>query len=280
MVAEDPPQTLPEPSPGFTLGVSISDSPDLARLGLTETHLRMALGEVAHATLIAKGRLSYGGHLRDDGYTAFLVNECERYGSRDRPFTGHIPWSVHRRLTVDDINRHRKAIGLYGSYVFLGPDGQPIEDPTADRDREAMQVGDREAADSLSAARHHLTATCDARLVVGGQRTGYQGHMPGVVEETILAVRARQPVFVAGGFGGAAGDVVRVLGFDPDNWLGLPDEAARPDLRELADALRETGWFPEANGLRREQNQQLAISYRASEIASLVIHGLTNLRSS
>lgn len=279
MVADHAQQIFPKPAPGFTLGVSVSDSPDLARLGLTETHLRMALGEVAQVTLVAKGRLSYGGHLRDDGYTAFLVHECEKYGSRDRPFTGHIPWSVHRRLTIEDISRHRHAIGLYGAYVFLDPDGQPIEDPTADRDPEAMQVGNREAADSLTAARGHLTATCDARLVVGGQRTGYQGHMPGVVEETILAVRAGQPVFVAGGFGGAAGDIARVLGFDPDNWLGLPNETARPDLRELADTLGESGWSAEANGLTLKQNRQLAISYRASEVASLVVYGLTNLRS-
>jgi hypothetical protein len=265
--------------PGFTLGVSVSNSPDLARLGLTETHLRMALGEIAQATLIAKGRLSYGGHLRDDGYTAFLVHECEKYGSFDRPFTGHIPWSVHRRLTVEEINRHRKAVGLYGAYVFLDPDGQPIEDPTADRDPAAMPVGDRETAGSLTAARRHFTATCDARLVVGGQRTGYQGHMPGVVEETILAVRAGQPVFVAGGFGGAAADIARIFDFDPDNWLDLPDEAARPDLRELADTLNESGWSAEGNGLTLEQNRQLAISYRASEVASLVIHGITNLRS-
>lgn len=273
----DEPQTLAEPTAGFTLGISISDSPDLARLGLTETHIRMALGEVAQATLIAKGRLSYGGHLRDDGYTAFLVHECEKYGSRDRPFTGHIPWPVHRRLTVDQINAHRKAIGLYGSYVFLDPDGQPIEDPTTDRDSGVQEVGDRETADSLTAARHHLTASCDARLVLGGQRTGYQGHMPGVVEETILAIRAGQPVFVAGGFGGAAGDIARVLGLDPENWLGLPDGTDRPDLRELASTIEESGWSPVENGLSVEQNQQLAVSYRASEVASMVIHGLTNL---
>lgn len=223
--------------------------------------------------------MSYGGHLRDDGYTAFLVHECEKYGSRDRPLTGHIPWSVHRRLSVDQINAHRKTIGLYGTYVFLDPDGQPIEDPTADRGPGPQEVGDREAADSLTAARHHLTATCDARLVVGGQRAGFQGHIPGVVEETILAIRAGQPVFVAGGFGGAAGDIVRVLRFDPENWLGLPDEAARPDLRDLASTAQETGWTPARNGLTVEQNQQLAISYRASQVASLVIHGLTNLRS-
>lgn len=279
MVVDQPPQTLPKPAPGFTLGVSVSDSPDLARLGLTDSHLHIALGEIAQATLLAEGRLSYGGHLRDDGYTAFLVHECERYGSRNRPFTGHIPWPVHRRLTVDDINRYRREIGLFGSYVFLDRDGQPLEDPTAGRDREAMDVGDREAADSLSAARRHLTDTCDARLVVGGRRTGHQGHMPGVVEETILAIRAGQPVFIAGGFGGAAGDIARTLGFDPDNWLGLPDNTARPDLRELADTVDRSAWTPESNGLTVEQNQQLAISYRASEIASLVVHGLRKLHS-
>jgi hypothetical protein len=275
----DEPQTLPKPAPGFTLGVSVSDSPDLARLGLTETHIRMALGEVARATLIAKGRLSYGGHLRDDGYTAFLVHECEKYGSRDRPFTGHIPWSVHSRLTVDEINDHRKAIGLYGSYVFLGVDGQPIEDPSADRGPERQEVGHQETSDSLSAARRHLTATCDARLVLGGQRTGFQGRMPGVVEETILAIRAGQPVFAAGGFGGAAGDIVRALGLDPENWLDLPDAFDRPDLRELVSAVQESDWSPDRNGLTIAQNQQLAISYRASEVASFVIHGLTNLQS-
>lgn len=273
----DEPQILPEPAPGFTLGVSVSDSADLPRLGLTETHIRMALGEVARATLIAKGRLSYGGHLRSDGYTAFLVHECEKYGARDRPLTGYIPWPVHRRLTVDEINAHRRAIGLYGTYVFLGPDGHPIEDPTADRDPEAQEVGDREAADSLTAARRHLTATCDGRVVLGGQRDGFRGHMPGVVEETILAIRSKQPVFVAGGFGGAAGDIARVVGLDPDDWLRLPDGSDRPDLRQLVSAVKESAWSPTDNGLTIEQNQQLAISYRASEVASLVIHGLTNV---
>lgn len=273
----DVPQTLPEPAPGFTLGVSVSKSPDLPRLGLTETHLRMALGEAAHATLIASGRLSYGGHLRSDGYTAFLVHECEKYGSRNRPFTGYLPWSVHRALKADEIATHRREIGLYGTYVFLGPDGSPLDDPTADRGAAAEPVSAEETADSLTAARHYMTATCDGRLVVGGQRTDFQGRMPGVVEEAILAIRAGQPMFAAGGFGGAAGDVVRVLGLDPDNWLGLPDEVGRPDLQELARAVDETGWSPPSNGLTIEQNQQLAVSYRASEVASLVVHGLTNL---
>jgi hypothetical protein len=41
------------------VGISISDSSDLARLGLTDTHLRLALGEVARAVLVGGGKLAY-----------------------------------------------------------------------------------------------------------------------------------------------------------------------------------------------------------------------------
>jgi hypothetical protein len=274
----EPPQSLPKPEPRFNLGVSVSNSADLARLGLTETHLRMALGEIARAILVANGELSYGGHLRSDGYTAFLVHECERYRSRDRPFTGYLPWSVHRALSIDELAEHRKAIGLLGRYVFLDPDGAPIDDPAQGRGVDGERVDAATAAQSLTAARLHMTAKTDGRIVLGGQQEGFQGRMPGVVEEVILSMQAKKPIFVAGGFGGAAGDIASTLGLDPDGWLGLSDRGTDPDLTELAATAVDTGWDPTTNGLTLEQNRQLAVSYRASEIASFVVVGLTNLR--
>jgi len=274
----EPPESLPKPEPRFNLGVSVSDSADLARLGLTETHLQMALGEIARAILVANGELSYGGHLRADGYTAFLVHECEKYRSRDRPFTGYLPWSVHRALSIETLAEHRKAIALLGQYVFLDPDGAPIDDPAQGRGADGERVDAATTIQSLTAARMHMTTKTDSRLVLGGQRAGFQGRMPGVVEEVILAMRARKPIFVAGGFGGAAGDIANTLGLDPDGWLGLPDRATDPDLTELAATAADTRWDPRTNGLTLQQNRQLAVSYRASEIASLVVVGLTNLQ--
>ena len=274
----EPPQALPTPEPQFNLGVSVSDSADLARLGLTDTHLRMALGEVARAVLIANGELSYGGHLRADGYTAFLVHECDRYRSRNRPFTGYLPWSVHRALSTDTLAEHRKQIGLLGRYVFLDPDGSPIDDINQGRGADGEFVDAATTARSLTAARLHMTAETDARLVLGGRRGGFQGRMPGVIEEVILSIQAGKPIFVAGGFGGAAGDIANTLGLDPDGWLGLPARSTDPDLSELAFTAANAEWDPNTNGLSVEQNRQLAISYRASEIASLVVLGLSNLR--
>lgn len=277
MVAE-PPEDLPEPKAGFSLAVSVSESPDLGRLGLTDTHLRMVLGEVARAVLLAEGHLSYGGHLRDDGYTSFLVLECERYRRRDQPFTGYVPWPVHRRMTTDQITEHQRALGMLGEYVFLDVDGAPLDDPIAERSAEPENVEADEKIQGLTRMREHWTGLIDGRVVVGGRREGSYGRMSGIVEEATLALQADKPLFVAGGAGGAAGDIARTLGLDPENWLGMPEEPTRPDLAQLAGTARAGGWSSVRNGLTEEQNQQLAISYRASEIASLVVHGLTELQ--
>ena len=179
MAAEEPPQALPEPRAGFKLGVSISDSPDLARLGLRETHLSMALGEVTRAILVADGDLSYGGHLRDDGYTSFLVHECEKYRRRDRPFTGYVPWSVHRALTRDQINEYRTDIGMLGQYVFLDQNGLPLADPTVDRGLEGEDVDPTTTVHGLTRMREHWTENTDGRLVVVALATFSRVECPG-----------------------------------------------------------------------------------------------------
>ena len=219
-------QTLPEPAPGFNLGVSVSESPDLAQLGLTETHLRMALGEVARATLIAHGRITYGGHLAPSGYTAFLVHECERYGSRNRPFIGCVPLSVHSRLTTEEIRSHQRAVGLLGQYIYLDVDGEIIAEPDSRAPQTAL---DRDTTvRSLTGLRKYVTGHTDGRLVLGGKRTEYEGRIPGVIEETILSIRAGKPIFVAGGFGGVAGDATAILGLDPDGWLKILTDHQTP----------------------------------------------------
>lgn len=271
-------QALDRPKSGFTLGISASDSPDLDRLGLTETHLRIALGEVARAALVAGGQIAYGGHLDPGGYTSFLVHECERYGARNQPFTGYVPWTVHARLSGDEIRDLRRSIGLLGQYVYLDIEGSVIDD-RENRPPGDESFGPETTKRALSGLREHMTDHTDARVVLGGKRAGYQGRMPGVIEETILSVRSRRPVFVAGGFGGAASDVAVGLGLDPDGWLGVADRREDADIAELLRAADDSGWVCTANGLTVEQNRRLAASYRASEIASLVVAGLTNLWS-
>jgi hypothetical protein len=261
---------------GFRLGISVSQSEDLGTLGLTETHLRMALGEIARAMLMAEGQILYGGNLDPDGYTSFLVRECERFQSRNRPFVGYISWSEHRRMTLTAIRQEMHKIGLLGRYVFLDMEGQDI-DPFSGRGESPEEVNYSSTIIALSALRRRLTSESDARILLGGKRRDYAGRLPGVIEEAALCIGASKPLFIAGGFGGAAADAVATLGLDPDDWLRLPDRQANADLSELEQVVAARKWDPETNGLTVEQNRRLAVTYRASEIASLVIQGVNRI---
>jgi hypothetical protein len=59
-------------------------------------------------------------------------------------------------------------------------------------------------ARSLSTMRETITRNTDARIVLGGKLIGFAGLLPGIVEEVLFAIRKKQPLFIAGGFGGAA----------------------------------------------------------------------------
>lgn len=266
----------PDALAGKAVGLSVSDSPDLGRLGQAEIHLRLALGEVARSVLFAGGDLVYGGHLDPDGYTAFLQSELEKYGRSDRPLLVCLAWQEHRERSLDELDEAEDTLGLRGEIEYLSPEGSPV-DKAVDRDDAPVPVEDADLrAKALTGLRRHVTKVSDARVLIGGRREGYQGIMPGVIEEALLAIEAGQPVFLAGGFGGATHDAASALGLTVDGWPPLASEGA-DWLAALASGVERSGWQPESNGLTRDENLRLAATHRPSDVATLVALGLGRL---
>jgi len=266
---------------GKRLGISVSDSPDLDRLGLTETHFRMTLGELARTVVIAGGDLYYGGHLQPEGITAFLIDELHRYGRRDRPLKVCLAWTVHRPMSVEQIAEQKKFLGLFGEIHFLTPDGKRLDGPVEGAPKEDFPMEERAAA--LTGLRKYMTSNTNARIVVGGKRAGFEGKMPGIVEEVLLSLERRQPVYLSGGFGGVTLDIIRTLHPEFTEWFPPQAGAPKPDAR-LTEGLRrinqvaiEKGWDGFANGLSDDENRLLVASYRPSEISALVGRGLGRL---
>lgn len=263
---------------GVCLAFSASNSADLARLGLTETHFRLALGELARAVLVAGGTLAYGGHLEADGLTTFLMDEVRRYGRPDQVnLRVYQAWSVHRRLPLKDLDAARKRLGIFGEIVFLDPDGARIDMAKGRAGRtKTYTVEPAEAAHGLTAMRRVVTAETQGRLVLGGRRTGYSGRWPGVLEEAVLALEAGQPLYLAAGFGGVTADIAGALGL-PVGWLDPPpaEEAGSPGFDQGMTALRQAAGrgLPDT-GLSKTNLARLAATHRPSEIASLVSLGL------
>ncbi len=101
------------------VGVSVSQSAELGRLGLTDAHLRLALAEIARVIIRAGGVIVYGGHLQPGGYTAFLEGELDRYAASNRPLHLVVPWAEHRRMTLGALRTRREALSLKGEFTYL-----------------------------------------------------------------------------------------------------------------------------------------------------------------
>lgn len=265
---------------GVRLGISVSYSADLKRLGLLESHFRLALGEIARCVLLSGGQITYGGHLDPEGYTAFLVQELYRYSRRDRPLHICLAWQEHRKLSVDEIIEHKRALGLYGDITYLDVAGNRI-DPVANRPKNpAPEPDENIRRRSLKSLRHYMAHNTDARIFLGGKRAGFQGNMPGLVEETVNALEAKQPIYLVGGFGGVTLDILKALEVDDTSWFPKREDTPAPDRRltESLDMLtgirNRADWAGLENGLNDDENRKLAATHRPSEIAALVSLGL------
>lgn len=270
----------PDSLVGVRLGISASESPDLLRLGLLESHFRLALGEISRCILVSGGHLAYGGHLQPEGYTAFLVRELERYSRRDRPMMVCLAWSEHRKLALSALQTERTNLGLYGKIVCLDPDGNPV-DPAAGRDESPPPTVDEETLHrSLTGLRRHMAQNTQGRVLIGGRREGFQGDMPGVLEEALISFEQGQPVYLAGGFGGVTWDIARQLDIDDGAWFpklanaSAADERLTRGLSRLTEMAKGTGRRSLENGLSMDENRRLAACHRPSEIAALVSLGL------
>ena len=139
---------------------------------------------------------------------------------------------------------------------------------------------------ALTRIREALPRFCNARLLIGGKTlrqspenpNGYIGDYPGIIEEALHTLRKGQPLFVAGGFGGAAALLARELGLGPD--LPIPD-AALTEMRQCTsyrNAIKEIKekFDHSRTGLSTADLQRLATTQRASELGTLLAKGLAS----
>lgn len=269
---------------GLRIGVSVAPSADLDRLGLTEARFRAVLGELARSVVTADGRLAYGGNLSEDGYTAFLAGQAHLHAPGSRPLLACVPFSEHRSLPLPELAGRLDRFARQAEIVCLDADGSPV-DATTGRGAAPEPVTDpRVRHRALTGMRRHLMRRVDAHLLLGGRRGGFQGALPGLVEEALLALEAGLPVYPAAGYGGVTADIAKALGIDGAPHLPDPSDATPPDprlldglarLRALADAAarRNSG-----NGLTDEENRRLAGSRDPGEITALAARGLARLR--
>jgi hypothetical protein len=316
---------------GAPIVVSISESNDVERRGLLPGHLDAALLEISRQLLVRGASLEYGGHLGPEGYTVALFDMVKAYSSLSglppaSRILNDVGWPLpYETLPVATRTKHH----LVASYRRI-PRPEGIEDlepqtfvvePTYfppdtpgrryawARGMTAMrefQVRSGWANDSSSP---ELAPPC-ARILLGGkvsptlsvgadgkrEEKWYSGRIPGVVEEALLSLRAGQPVYLVGGFGGATAVVIDLLEGCPRDEFTWAYQKRAPHAEEMRRIYQQRGpaWedypamtksFAEfgvdqlaaKNGLSIEENRELFQCRDVTRIVELLLGGLLRL---
>ncbi|QXF82289.1 hypothetical protein HBA53_15575 [Rhodococcus pyridinivorans] len=266
---------------GRRVAVSVSGSADLGRLGLTSTHLELVVAEITRAVILAGGTVVYGGRIQPAGFTQIILDEVARFGGNRKCVELYVPISEHKDTPIDVLEKIDQRLGNAGRLYLLTVDGQAQS--VSKRRQEGGIIQDLDAAEGLTAMRKRVSADADARIILGGKLSGFQGAEPGVIEEARFTLQAGKSLYVAGGYGGAAAAVAKVLGFDHFDWAP-PAYPAHADSHQVQSALSYLRSVYESvkpvDGLTQEERQVLAVSHRPANIATAVVSGLAKVQGS
>ena len=270
-----------------TIGISISESPDMASFGLIDAHLNDAMVNIATHLLAAGDNLAYGGDLREDGFTRTLFELVRRYtrrtiddyqgspfatiGNEQARVTNYLAWPVHASMSSAYLEASIAKVRDFANTVLLDLNGFPTT-MEGSNPPDPAGVDGKDWTTGLTSMRETMRTRINARVLLGGRTEGYKGRMPGIAEEALLSLEAKQPIFLLGSFGGAARDVAEALQLAPI-WHGSRDQWA--GRSEFAD------FGPESlhNTLSHEENQVLATTLYIDRSLPLLLRGLRRLRN-
>lgn len=289
---------LDKPLSRRVLGISISESADLERLGFSELHFRDMLTEFARYMLAAGATIAYGGDLREGGFTHTLFDLVSTYkgagGSRANRIRNYLAWPIHLKLTVAQRAELKSAAEII---ALPAPDVPGLDADTflAPVDAQSTYAW----CLSLTRMRERLARDNDAQILMGGRLIGYKGKYPGLVEEAYETMKAGKPLFLIGAYGGCTAAVIEAVRgnrpagltekqqFETDAYREVYDYFNRhaPAAEERIDYEKLVGFFSAKgsdglhNGLSAAENERLFTTPHIPEIISLVLQGLIAVQS-
>lgn len=279
---------------GKNVAISISESPDSSVLGIGKAMFEDLSVELARHLLISGAHLVYGGDLRPGGFTELFKDLAYQYGIYEKEktlknyFTNYLAWPIYVGM----------APATHAEYKSCRVQCQNATIPdTIPTDLHGQMVPPSTVenlyywAESLKAMRLEMESNIDARIILGGRVAGFKGYMPGLYEEAIIAANSKHPIFLLGGFGGAASRLIKLLKGETTSEK-LFEECCSQHLYQkfvtyLAKEKEEMNFKALdvfscnmdvlKNGLSKEDNERLFVTTNVTEIIALILKGLRSL---
>lgn len=279
---------------GKNVAISVSEAPDSDVLGYGTEMIRDLTIELSRHLLIAGAKMLYGGDLRKYGYTELFCDLSLQYkdyqGNVDREtffFQNFFAWPIHLNFSYETklqyVNSRVKPIFVDCPEEYWGDKNKPIS-PVNNENNYAFAL-------SLLKMRKQMESETEARVILGGRTSGFCGFMAGVIEEFVQAVMAGHPIYLLGGFGGAASLLASLIkkeiGIDKviaearktQRYADFMSYCCEKGIDMGYNQLEEIvagGIACLNNGLSEEENNLLLQSTDVIEIVGLIIKGLKN----
>ncbi|EEY96432.1 hypothetical protein HMPREF0016_01123 [Acinetobacter johnsonii SH046] len=229
------------------IGISISEyGEDFENIHIHEDELKRFSQELVRHLLVRGNTIIFGGDLRKDGFTEFLLDEASilqnRLPEREFKVENHLAWPLH---ITNDLSKWKIKYDQIISQIKYGIpddiDGQVDESvflpPT---DSFSKFIWSR----SLTFMREQSISNSDIRVFAGGRPKGYKGKMPGVLEELLISIEYNKPIYLVGGLGGIIKDICMIISGDtiPET-LTLDWQLSNNEgYDELIDYLSQQGY--------------------------------------
>jgi hypothetical protein len=276
-------RALRAPLDGRQVALSLSEDKLEGPDGVRHVHVHDATVFLARSLLGAGAAIAYGGDFRQSGYTELLAQLVAAYNRTARKPADLLhsylaaPAQKPGTWKYAHTAHHLGAFGSSRAEALLEP---PPSEAWPSPHRAALYFSDMRRV--MAKHTKACVVLCGATTPKAHDPKGYGGRYPGVVEEAWRTLEAERPLYVAGGFGGAAALVADLLEhpdshprqLDEKTWAGA---TAWDDLVTAIDADPDV----EKLGLPRTQLEiadkirALGLPHLASDDASLRWNGLT-----
>lgn len=282
---------------GKRIAISVSVSEELEYLGLSSEHLDDISIEIARYLIVNGATMLYGGDLRQGGFTKLFAELSYQYKylhDKERRFVNYFPFPNSISVTLDE---KANFIKQQVEPVILEVPEHLGEIDIERRYEPRTNVGDKYIfSECFADMRIRMAKDSDARILLGGMQKNYLGYIPGIIEEAYQSLAAKKPIYILGGFGGAAKSLATVLQggkpkelsnefqYDTDFLIEFRKycqgkSSINTDYDYLVSFFQENPLelISEKNGLSVDENKILFESTNIHELVFLIIKGLQNI---
>lgn len=298
------------------IGISVSDVDfeDGIAAGIIESQdrekenriIKNAAREISGFLVGNQAKLVYGGDFRsNNGVTRYVRDELQilqnRLGTKKVYGVNYTAWPIYQKK--EDKNLTAWLASCAGTLDFRNVD-PPQEVIEKGIDTEQFLAPDTTEhlflwGCSLTQMREIMIEHCWGRISLGGRCHGYKGKMPGVLEEVLIALEKKKPIYLLGGFGGITEKICQVIQqkttpeeltftWQKNHNIGYGDlqQEYQRNHKDFVDYQKiierfinlEYDDLEKLNGLNQEDNIKLFHTVSIYEATLLILKGITKIK--